>query len=64
MSELKGRLARVLPSHPWIYPAMPWERVHANFLELSGRQYHHRADYECDETDLQLSWLTQEVGDG
>ena len=33
----KGRPARVLPSHPWIYPAMPWERVHAYFAELSGR---------------------------
>ena len=35
----KGRPAQVLPSHPWIYPAMPWERVHADFVELSGRQY-------------------------
>ena len=35
----KGRPARVLPSHPWIYPAMPWESVHADFAELSGRQY-------------------------
>ena len=81
----KGRPARALPSHPWIYPAMPWERVHADFVELSGRLYllmidvfskwpdrstrfghlcHHRADHECDETNLQLSRLTQKVGDG
>ena len=39
------------------------------FLEVArstrvGHSCHHRADHKYDETDLQLSRLTPEVGDG
>ena len=39
------------------------------FLEVArstrvGHSCHHRADHKCDETELQLSRLTQEVGGG
>ena len=26
-------------SHPWIYPDAPWSRLHADFAEVSGKQY-------------------------
>ena len=26
-------------SHPWIYPNAPWSRLHADFAEVSGKQY-------------------------
>ena len=25
--------------HPWMYPTAPWERVHADFVELEGQRY-------------------------
>ena len=35
----KSRPSTTKPSHPWIYPTSPWERVHADFAEFAGKQY-------------------------
>jgi hypothetical protein len=37
--DQKGRSTQVSPSHPLIYPENPWERVHCDFAEYSGKQY-------------------------
>ena len=37
--SLRGKSARIDPPHPWIYPQKPWERVHADFCEVAGKQY-------------------------
>ena len=31
--------ATTTPTHPWIYPNGPWERVHADFAEYGGKYY-------------------------
>ena len=35
----KSRPSAAKPSHPWICPTLPWERVHAEFAEFAGKQY-------------------------
>ena len=37
--SLRNKPARVDPPHHWIYPQKPWERVHADFCEVAGKQY-------------------------
>ena len=37
--SLRNNPARIDPPHPWIYPQKPWERVHADFCEVAGKQY-------------------------
>ena len=37
--EQRHKPATTTPTHPWIYPDGPWERVHADFAEYGGKYY-------------------------
>jgi hypothetical protein len=37
--EQRNKPAITTPTHPWVYPGGPWERVHADFAEYGGKYY-------------------------
>ena len=37
--EQRHKPATTTPTHPWVYPDGPWERVHVDFAEYGGKYY-------------------------